>query len=63
MLAQNTYDTNKQILVCAGSSKGVRVMVSVCGFIQKHQMAWLLPVADVKLHDGDLHAVGWVEGK
>ena len=24
--------------------------------------AWLLPVAVVKLHDGDLHAVGWGEG-
>ena len=23
--------------------------------------AWLLPVAVVRLHDGDLHAVGWVE--
>ena len=24
--------------------------------------AWLLPVAVVELHDGDLHAVGWGEG-
>ena len=25
-------------------------------------LAWLLPVAVVKLHDGELHAVGWGEG-
>ena len=25
-------------------------------------MAWLLPVTVLKLHDGDLHAVGWGEG-
>ena len=25
-------------------------------------LAWLLPVAVVKQHDGDLHAVGWGEG-
>ena len=25
-------------------------------------LAWLLPVAVVKLHDGNLHAVGWGEG-
>ena len=25
-------------------------------------VAWLLPVAVVKLHDGDLHVVGWGEG-
>ena len=24
-------------------------------------MAWLLPVAVVKMHDGDLYAVGWGE--
>ena len=23
---------------------------------------WLLPVVVVRLHDGDLHAVGWGEG-
>ena len=25
-------------------------------------LAWLLPVAVIKLHVGGLHAVGWVEG-
>ena len=25
-------------------------------------LAWLFPVAVVKLHDGDLHAVGWGKG-
>ena len=26
------------------------------------KVAWLLPVVVVRLHDGDLHAVGWGEG-
>ena len=26
------------------------------------KLAWLFPVAVVRLHDGDLHAVGWGEG-
>ena len=29
--------------------------------VLKFSMAWLLPVAVVKLHDGDLYAVGWGE--